>query len=137
MPLVGVESSPEGIMASNDIGPATPAGLGDKGARLWAEVTGGYKLRHDELDVLEDVCREADLIDKIEHDLVTSDLLVGGSQGQLVVNPLVSEARQHRATKMSLWKRLALPDPVVQAEASNQQRAAAQSRWGAAHGAGA
>lgn len=114
-----------------------PAGLKAKGKRLWQEVTDGYKLRHDELDVLEDVCREADLIDKIEHELGSADFMVVGSQGQFVVNPLIAEARQHRATKMSLWKRLALPDPAASEAPSNQQRAAAQTRWAAAHGAGA
>ena len=124
-------------MEPKNIGPVAPSGLGVKGARLWADVTSGYKLRHDELDVLEDVCREADLIDKIEQELESSDLMVVGSQGQMVMNPLVSEARQHRATKMSLWKRLALPDPVAAEAPANQQRAAAQSRWAASHGAGA
>lgn len=114
-----------------------PAGLRVKGKRLWAEVTSSYKLRSDELDVLEDVCREADLIDKIEKELETSDLMVTGSQGQMVMNPLIAEARQHRATKMSLWKRLSLPDPASGVVETNQQRSAAQSRWAAAHGAGA
>lgn len=116
-----------------------PAGLNAKGKRLWSEVTTGYQLRHDELDVLEDVCREADLIDKIEQELASADLMTTGSMGQMVVNPLIAEARQHRATKMSLWKRLALPDPVSSEApaASNQQRSAAQSRWAVSHGAGA
>lgn len=114
-----------------------PVGLGEKGGRLWREVTGSYKLRSDELDILEDACREADLIDKIERELERSDLMVLGSQGQMVVNPLIAEARQHRATKMSLWRRLALPDPgATEAPVENQQRAAAQSRWASAHGTG-
>lgn len=115
-----------------------PTGLKAKGKRLWSDVTGSYQLRSDELDILEDVCREADLIDKIEQALASADFMVTGSQGQMVVNPLIAEARQHRATKMSLWKRLDLPDPVASEDApSNQQRAAAQSRWASAHGAGA
>lgn len=126
-------------MEPKSIGRKAPAGLKAKGKRLWSEVTGAYQLRSDELDVLEDVCREADLIDKIEQELASADLMTTGSMGQIVVNPLIAEARQHRATKMSLWKRLALPDPVASEvpAASNQQRAAAQSRWAASHGAGA
>lgn len=124
-------------MDPKSIGRKAPAGLKAKGKRLWTEVTGEYKLRSDELDVLEDVCREADLIDKIENELASADLMTTGSMGQQVVNPLIAEARQHRATKMSLWKRLALPDPAADAAATNQQREAAQSRWAAAHGAGA
>lgn len=124
-------------MEPKSIGRKAPAGLRAKGKRLWAEVTSGYQLRHDELDVLEDVCREADLIDKIEHELGSADLMTTGSMGQMVVNPLIAEARQHRATKMSLWKRLALPDPAMSGAETNQQRSAAQSRWAASHGAGA
>lgn len=126
-------------MEPKSIGRKAPAGLKAKGKRLWSEVTGAYQLRSDELDVLEDVCREADLIDKIEQELASADLMTTGSMGQMVVNPLIAEARQHRATKMSLWKRLALPDPAASEvpAASNQQRAAAQSRWASAHGAGA
>lgn len=126
-------------MEPKSIGRKAPAGLRSKGKRLWSEVTEGYKLRHDELDILEDVCREADLIDKIEQELASADLMTTGSMGQQVVNPLIAEARQHRATKMSLWKRLALPDPVSSETpaASNQQRSAAQSRWASVHGAGA
>lgn len=125
-------------MEPTKLGRKAPAGLKAKGKRLWSEVTTAYQLRSDELDVLEDVCREADLIDKIESELASADLMTTGSMGQQVVNPLIAEARQHRATKMSLWKRLALPDPVSDgAQETNQQRSAAQSRWAAAHGAGA
>ena len=72
-----------------------PAGLKSKGKRLWQEVTGAYQLRSDELDVLEDVCREADLIDKIETELASADLMTTGSMGQMVVNPLIEIGRAH------------------------------------------
>jgi hypothetical protein len=117
---------------------ATPApkGLAAKGKKLWKETTTNYELRADELDTLEDICREADLIATLEEGLVGAALLLKGSQGQDVVNPLISEIRQHRATKKSLWASLKLPDDASEG-ASNQQRAAAQTRWASAYGKGA
>jgi len=115
---------------------AAPKGLEAKGRKLWRETTGAYELRADELDTLEDICREADLIDRLEEALAGSDLIVQGSQGQDVANPIISEIRQHRATKKSLWASMKLPDEVAPA-AANQQRSAAQSRWGQPHGASA
>lgn len=113
-----------------------PKGLEAKGKRLWRETVSKYELRADELDTLEDICREADLIVRLEEQLDGADLIVRGSQGQDVANPIISEVRQHRATKKSLWASLKLPDEGGQA-AGNQQREAAQSRWAAAYGKGA
>lgn len=113
-----------------------PRGLDAKGKRLWRETVNKYELRADELDTLEDICREADLIGKLEEGLEDAPLLLKGSQGQDVVNPLISEIRQHRATKKSLWASLKLPDEGAQ-PAANQQREAAQSKWAAAYGKGA
>lgn len=114
-----------------------PKGLATKGKRLWKETASNYELRADELDTLEDICREADLIATMEEGLDGAPLLLKGSQGQDVVNPLISELRQHRATKKSLWASLKLPDEGDAQVAGNQQRAAAQSRWASAHGKGA
>lgn len=113
-----------------------PKGLETKGKRLWRETVGKYELRADELDTLEDICREADLIVRLEGELEGAELIVKGSQGQDVANPIISEVRQHRATKKSLWASLKLPDESG-AAAGNQQREAAQSRWAAAYGKGA
>ena len=114
-----------------------PKGLGPKGKETWKQITKDYQLRTDEKDILEDICREADMIDRLEDAMVGADLLVQGSQGQQVANPLIGELRQHRATKKALWAQLKLPDTNVTELAGNQQRDAAQSRWAAAHGAGA
>lgn len=114
---------------------SAPRGLETKGKRIWKDVTTAYELRTDELDILEDICRESDLIDRLEKDLDGAALMVRGSQGQDVANPLISEVRQHRATKKALWASLKLPDDAnVTSIAGNQQRDAAQSRWASAHG---
>ena len=102
------------------------------GAALWADVTGSYELRADERRILEDACHERDLIARLSAELAESDLIVRGSMGQQVVNPLVSELRQHRATFASLMKQLSLPDEGESDNGgalSSKNRAAAQARW--------
>lgn len=110
-----------------------PAGLKAAGASLWRDVTGKYELRADESRVLEDACRERDLIARLEKELADSNLIVKGSMGQPAINPIVSELRQHRGTFASLMKQLKLPDDGESSEAggalSAKNRAAAQARW--------
>lgn len=76
-----------------------PANLSPEGKRLWKSILDvhGPSLGPDAMRILVDACREADVIGRIEDQLRTSDLMVRGSQGQLVASPLVSEVRQHRA----------------------------------------
>lgn len=110
-----------------------PTGLGDAGAQLWADVTGKYTLRADELHTLEAACRAVDRVAVMElerGDAVTSF----GSTGQLVVHPLIPEIRAHEAQIASLLAKLKLPDEAA-GEQVSQQRSAAQSRWASAHGA--
>lgn len=115
-----------------------PAGLKAGGKRIWAKVSDAYELRVDELDILEDVCREVDMIASLEKELRTTGLMTTGSMGQAVVNPLVAELRQHRATKKSLWAALKLPAEDGEAEVPvNGQRQGGYSRWAAAYGKGA
>lgn len=113
-----------------------PAGLSPGSKRLWVTVTKTYDLRVDELRVLEDACREADLIDRIEAELSSPDhkLVVHGSMGQPVSSPLVQEVRQHRATLKSLFASLKLPDDAssdAAGERSEGARKAAMARWSA------
>jgi hypothetical protein len=72
-----------------------PAGLSSKAARFWREITTKYDLRPDELRVLEDACREVDLIDTLRKAMANSPLYKRGSMGQEVINPIVPELRQH------------------------------------------
>ncbi|MBF6459814.1 hypothetical protein IU433_12280 [Nocardia puris] len=110
--------------------PSAPSGLRPGGRKLWADVIGTYELRPDEVRVLKDACREADLVDALEAQLQGSALLVTGSQGQQVINPLVSEIRQHRGVLSSLLRQLRLPDGNDTPDArSTQARDAANARW--------
>ena len=109
---------------------AVPEGFGPAGAKLWADIAGGaYVLRPDELRVLEDACREADLVDELASAARDYPPLVEGSMGQLVLNPLISEMRQHRTTFATLMGKLKLPDDGDAAPRSTQARSAAQARW--------
>jgi len=112
-----------------------PKGLGPDGRRLWKSIAEAYDLRADEVSLLEDACREKDIVARLEDELATSPLTVKGSMGQEVASPLVSEVRQHRTTLAGLLKALKLPDSPAGAQrrkavVSQQAREAARARWG-------
>jgi hypothetical protein len=109
-----------------------PSHLGDRGGRFWDAVSGGYKLRPDELIVLEDACREIDLIDRLEEELRTASLVVTGGYEQEVANPLITEIRQHRGVVARLVNQLKLPDgsAAEKPSAAEAARKAANARWG-------
>ena len=109
-----------------------PSNLGPAGESLWGDVSSVYELRPDEVRILEDACRERDLIARLEDGLAESSVFMKGSMGQLVVNPLVGEIRQHRTAFASLMKQLKLPDGDESDQGgalSAKNRAAAQARW--------
>jgi hypothetical protein len=108
-----------------------PARLGTKAKKLWTSVTTAYELRFDELRLLEDACREVDLVERLEDELRGADLTVQGSQGQPVANPLVQEVRQHRGQLQRLLAGLNLPDEDgrAQEQRSSSARDAANARW--------
>jgi hypothetical protein len=112
--------------------PTPPLRLGDRALGLWRGITDKYSLRVDELYILESACREIDLIDKMEAEQKTSDLVVFGSQGQPVAAPLIAELRQHRTTFANFMKQLKLPDEDGRAAeaVSDAARKAANARWG-------
>lgn len=112
--------------------PKPPAGLQSAGMALWGQITGKYDLRADERTILEHACREVDLIESLSTALAEGDLMVKGSMGQPIVNPIVGELRQHRNTLGTLLGKLKLPDDDTSDSAgrvSAQARAAAQARW--------
>lgn len=111
-----------------------PRGLAEAGFAFWGEVTGKYELRVDELSTLEDACREVDIIQQLEVYRLADDfqMFVRGSQGQQVINPVMSELRQHVSVKKSLLAQLKLPDENSTdqgGELSAKNRAAANARW--------
>lgn len=109
----------------------TPAHMGTSGRKLWRDVTGTYDLRPDELRILEDACREMDVIDYLEEQRRDDGfrLMVRGSQGQEVIHPVFSELRQHRSALRQLLGQLKLPDEAGEETRSTQARDAANARW--------
>lgn len=123
--------------------PRAPRGLKAAGRSLWKEITGAWDLRPDELRILGDAAREADIIERLEKGLEEAPLTAFGSQGQEVIHPLFSEVRQHRSTLAALLRQLKLSEADEDADAgsgatngpmSRQESAskAAKARWGAA-----
>ncbi|MER8008123.1 hypothetical protein [Streptomyces sp. NPDC094149] len=113
--------------------PEPPVELGVRGAELWRAVLAEHELRTDELRVLEDACREVDLIERMHAELHTAPLVVKGSMGQDVANPLVQELRQHRALVARLLGALKLSDEEQDGRdaqfRTDRARRAALTRW--------
>lgn len=121
--------------------PTPPAGLGLAGEKFWTDTLAEYELVPHERVILEDCCREIDMIARLEAAVQDADLIVMGSMKQPVISPLVPELRQHRATVVSLiralrFDRVTSDDtsaqghgvvlPMTRAEAA---RRAANARW--------
>lgn len=117
-----------------------PESLAAEGQRVWRAITGKYVLRADELVTLEDACAASDMIAALSAAWAEDGkpLTTKGSMGQQVIHPLIGEIRTQRAARNALFRQLKLPDDAADAGGeSNQQRAAAQTRWAQAHGSGA
>lgn len=114
-----------------------PPHLDRAGKKLWREIAKDYDLRPDEYRILEDACREADLVEVLADAQREQPVMITGSMGQLVLNPLISEVRQHRSTLSTLLGKLKLPDDPDAAgqdipagdDRATQARAAANARW--------
>lgn len=110
-----------------------PRTLGTHGKALWAEITGKYELRPDELRALEDACSATDMLAAFEAAWVDAGrpYTSKGSMGQLVEHPLIGSIDKQRKARQAFLRQLKLPDDP--GAVGNQQRAAAQTRW--KHGA--
>ena len=111
--------------------PPRPTGLRAAGRRLWDAIAGSFELRPDELRLLEDAAREADVIERMRKVVDKADAEVAGSMGQPTAHPLLAELRQHRALLTTILTKLKLPDdPEGYDAASDMGRRAARARWG-------
>lgn len=112
-----------------------PPKLGPKARKFWRETVAIYDLSAHEALLLEGACREIDVIERLQKELESADLVVPGSMGQDTAHPLLQELRMHRATFGSIVKQLALPEadaPEVKSAKSQAASKAAQARWGRA-----
>jgi hypothetical protein len=90
--------------------PKPPDDLADGGRRLWRQVVAVYELTASERVLLHEAARTADECERTRVALVDAPAFVAGAKGQPKPQPLLNEARQHRATLVRLVGALALPD---------------------------
>ena len=110
-----------------------PTGLRTAGKRLWWAVAGLYVLNPAETSMLEQACRTADELDRLERAVrALPSLVVEGSTGQPRSHPLLAEVRAHRLLLERLTASLALPDDVEERGRTPSQKhaqKAANARW--------
>jgi hypothetical protein len=102
--------------------PKMPARLGARGRRLWREITEGYDLveKPAELVMLEEACRIADRLEKLD-EILSGDVdewmrlqlpREGSGTVRVVVDGALAEARQQANQLKQLVAALRLPDEV-------------------------
>lgn len=118
-----------------------PKGLGNRGRRLWREITEAHELDPMQVVLLEEACRCADRLDKLEEKLSgredawahlktrASEMVAEDArevQIELVIDSALSEARQQQNVFKQLLASLRLPDA---AGARPQQRGGARGAY--------
>ena len=110
-----------------------PTCLKTSGKRLWVAVAESFVLNPGELAMLEQACRTADELDRLERAVrALPELTTAGSTGQVKPHPLLAEVRAHRLLLERLTGSLNLPDEdEEQGLRPGQKHAqkAAQVRW--------
>jgi hypothetical protein len=85
-----------------------PVGLRTGGKRLWRQVTDEFELGEHETAVLLQACRVADLLDRLQDVIDTSDVVVSSPQG-VKTHPAVVEFRQQALTLAKCMTSLRIP----------------------------
>lgn len=112
--------------------PSPPTGLGKRGRLFWRDVTVGFDLERDELELLTEICRQLDLVELLEATLTAEGVTTEGSRGQTRLHPVVQALNAGRQLLQRQLSQLGLPDTddsAVASPASVQARKAAQARW--------
>jgi len=119
-----------GSAESLELNHPEPFGLAVDGSALWVSVASKYALRPDELRHLEDACRLVDIMAALRIEAAGEPMMIPGSMGQMILNPLVAEQKTHALAVGTLLARCKLPDldPVPK---PNQQRDAANTKHAA------
>ncbi len=117
--------------------PKPPGDLERRGRKMWRDAVAEYVLRPDELNVLHEMARCLDTLDRIDAELRAAPLTVTGSQNQIRANPLLAEARGARQVLAQLSRLLGLSDVPDNDDAGQpvptprqvRARRAAEARW--------
>lgn len=120
--------------------PAPPKELGTAGKALWREYAGNPRRPDDrwvilepgELVILRKACILEDLAERLRVELIDADSMVRGSNGNMVVNPMISELRQLTSTQRQLLSSL-VPPPETHSgrfDSASGRKAAIARHWG-------
>ena len=93
---------------------------------------GDFDLTDAELELLAEACRTLDNLDNLAAMVAEHGAAVAGSQGQVIVNPAIGEARAQRLALHRLLAALQLPDDdaePVPTSTTLRARTAARARW--------
>lgn len=99
--------------------PKAPSGLDARGRRLWREMHALVDFNPAETVLLEEACRMADRLDRLDRVLTSSSELVrlrvdgNGGEAVFVVDGAMAEARQQANVLKQLIASLRLPDEIT------------------------
>lgn len=99
-----------------------PSHLGKVGKAKWRNLVAEFSFFAHEFDLLELYCADFDVLARIDAELATMGVVVAGSEGQPVPNPLLRERRETIKQLDALAVALALP---VDGEAQGTRRSGA------------
>jgi hypothetical protein len=103
--------------------------LGPAGRKLWDAVLEPLELDTWEASILIEACRTADRLDLLAAAAVGAPLTVENARHDLVVNPLLSEARQQSLALARLIASLRLPDGLAGEGGRPQRRGGARGPY--------
>jgi P27 family predicted phage terminase small subunit len=96
--------------------------LNEDGKALWRNVTREFDFNSAEMALLQQLCETIDEIAAMKAEMSDMGVVVAGSKGQPVVNPVIKTLAEHRKLADQLTAALALP---VTGEVIGQRRSAA------------
>jgi hypothetical protein len=94
-------------------------------------VLGAYQLTPGEREVLVALCHAVDQLGRLNAEMATAPLMVKGSRGQQIANPLLAQIRAYDKTVESLQRALCLPPPgeKVGTFRNPNTKSAVDARW--------
>lgn len=88
-----------------------PTGLKAGGKKLWESITSGWDIAPEQHQLLENVCRSQDRIDKLSHILDDQEPVVPNRFGVLIAHPAAQLLRSEVANFSQLYRLLQLEAP--------------------------
>ncbi len=88
----------------------TPPGLAAAGRRLWLSIAAQFELAEYEKALLLQACRCADLLDRLNDEVISGGLTTTNRHGDEVAAPALVESRQQAIVLSRLVASLRVPD---------------------------